>query len=113
MRITNNPNPIKTNISFGVLVPIKNYSGPILKLTKEDKDKINILQKSISQLEIELYKLKNYFGYKQMSTQTSNYYADKFDNINFKIENLREMIKEIKISRLKSQQKSDQFVRNN
>ena len=113
MRITNNCNHIKTNISFGVLVPIKNYNGQILKLTKEDKDKINSLQKSISQLEIELYRLEKYFSNKHLSTQISNYYADKFDNINFKIENLREMIKEIKISRLKSQQKSDQFVRSN
>ena len=41
-------------------VPLSQYKGPVLKLTKGDKEKIAVLENSIASLEIELYKLSKY-----------------------------------------------------
>lgn len=103
MLINNNTNYVNRNVSFGKLIPINKYSGPVLKLTKDDTEKINALQENITRLEVDLYKFKRYFEYKRVIPQNWEYYSEKIDIIYNQIDRLREAIKEIKINRLNIQ----------
>ncbi len=91
-----------SQISFGHLIPKKDYKGTVLKLTKEDKAKIAVLQKNISDLEYELYRLCRYFEYKKPNPD-SDYFYIKADSIRTEIEMLKEEIRNIKTERLKKQ----------
>lgn len=53
---------INFNTQFTGMVPLKNYKGPMLKLTKADKEKIAALQENINQMEFELYHLERQFN---------------------------------------------------
>lgn len=50
---------INTNINMrGKMVPLKNYRGPVLKLTKADKKKIEAIQENINQYTHEIMQLQ-------------------------------------------------------
>ena len=92
-----------SKINFCGLIPKREYKGPILKLTDEDKNKIDVLQKTISQLELDLYKLKLYFEHGKKTCRDLDYYYTRRDMLRTKIEILEAEIKDIKKERLNKQ----------
>ena len=93
------------NISFRGLVPKKSYNGPLLNLTDADKAKIAALQENINQMELELYDLNRIYGSKRLTTEKLNYVYSREEKLNLKIEELQEIIKTIKMNRIKKQVK--------
>ncbi len=91
------------DLQFKGLVPVKNYKGPILKLTKAEQKLITDYQKAITQTECELYKLERAYQKKKISEKDSNYFNDVHYYLSGKIENLKNKIREIKINRLNLQ----------
>lgn len=89
----------------GKLVPLSQYKGTILKLTAADKTKIAQLQKNVASLEIDLAKLENLLQ-KSKFYQEQNYYSNQIMTIEWEIEKLEDLIKEIKLNRLNKQQKT-------
>ncbi len=93
------------NVQFGGLIPLKDYKGPILKLTEGDIIKIKQLQASINQLKCELYKLETYATRKKMNTVEREHYSDRAISLDVRISMLENEIKSIKINRLNMQKK--------
>lgn len=90
-------------ISFNGIIPLKKYTGPILKLTETEEAKISSLQENINNFEMELYNLNKLFEGKRLSTGQSNYYFNKVMTISAQIDDLKQMIRQIKIDRLNMQ----------
>lgn len=88
--------------TFQALVPLSEYKGPILKLTKSDKAKIKELSNTKASLELDLYNIENILKEKKLASEL-NWYNNLYDSILYKIEYLNEQIKQIKIDR-KNQQ---------
>ena len=93
------------NISFCGLVPKKSYNGPLLNLTDADKAKIAALQANINQMELELYDLNRIYGSKRLTTEKLNYVYSREEKLSLRIEELQEIIKTIKMNRIKKQVK--------
>ena len=93
----------KSNVQFRGMVPVKDYKGPVLKLTEDDIEKINKLQNSISQLEFEIYGINKLFEYKKLTPNELNFYYNKLDILEFQIKLLKDSIRQIKIDRLNIQ----------
>ena len=93
------------NISFCGLVPKKSYKGPLLNLTVADKAKIVALQENINQMELELYDLNRIYGSKRLTTEKLNYVYSREEKLSLRIEELQEIIKTIKMNRIKKQVK--------
>lgn len=93
------------NISFRGLVPKKSYNGPLLNLTDADKAKIAALQENINQMELELYDLNRIYGLKRLTTEKLNYVYSREEKLSLRIEELQEIIKTIKMNRIKKQVK--------
>lgn len=99
--------------TFGALKPLGEYKGPILKLTKGDKEKIAKYEKQIAQLDIERMKLHDYARLRgnavthvknfTVEEYSSNYFADQLFSLDAKIDSLKDMIKQIKMNRLEKQ----------
>ena len=99
--------------TFRALKPLSEYKGPILKLTKADKEKIAKYEKQIAQLDIEMMKLNDYAqsrgtGVNHVKNFTveeygSNYFTDQLFSLSAKIDSLKKMIKQIKMNRLEKQ----------
>lgn len=96
---------MQINISFGGMIPLKKYTGPLLKLTKSEEDKISTLQSNINDLEIELYQLSKIYDGKNLTNGQANYYFNKVASINTQINELKEIIRTIKINRFNEQKK--------
>ncbi len=96
---------MQINISFGGMIPLKKYTGPLLKLTKSEEDKISTLQSNINDLEIELYQLSKIYDGKNLTNGQANYYFNKVESINTQINELKEIIRTIKINRFNEQKK--------
>lgn len=92
-----------SNLQFQGLVPYNQYKGPLLKLTKSEKDKISKLQENINQAEFELYHLQRKYEGKFLKTEDFDYYAGQVDKLMYRIEELKELIRNIKINRLTMQ----------
>ena len=75
-------------IAFNGMIPLKNYKGPILKLTNSETERIAALQKNINNMEIELYQLNKIFEGKRLTTIQGE---------------LKQIIRDIKINRLNAQ----------
>ncbi len=90
-------------IAFNGMIPLKNYKGPILKLTNSETERIAALQKNINNMEIELYQLNKIFEGKRLTTIQGNYYLNKIEAINAQITELKQIIRDIKINRLNAQ----------
>lgn len=91
------------NFTARKLVPIKDFNGPILKLTKTDKAKISKLKNEIASYDTELAKLQNITqscGYDSIKT---DYYSGLIDKIEAKISEIALAIKEIKLTRFQIQ----------
>ena len=101
MNITNNYN--QQIVSRG-LVPIKDYKGIILQLTKEDKERIAQLLHEKSLLELELERVRSVYSNYKVHSADSTWYEDTLIQINLKIDELKKYIKDIKVNRLKQQQ---------
>lgn len=94
-----------TPLSFTGLVPLKKYNGPLLQLTKSEKTKIAALQDNISRLEIDLYRINKFYEGKHLTTQQSSSYLNKINTISVKIDDLKQLIRDIKTNRLNIQKK--------
>lgn len=90
-------------VPFNGMIPLKKYTGPILKLTETEEAKISALQENINNYEIELYRLTKLYDGKKLSTNQANYYLNKVETINAHINELKQLIREIKINRLNMQ----------
>lgn len=99
MKILNNT----SFIQFKGLVPIKNYKGPILKLTEAEQTKIKAIQDNITQLEIELFNLQSFYKNKKFQTRELEYFIDKEYKIKDQIEEFKNIIRDIKINSLNKQ----------
>ncbi len=96
---------INFNTQFTGMVPLKNYKGPMLKLTKADKEKIAALQENINQMEFELYHLERQFNAGRLRTEKWNFLAEREGKLLERIDYLKDMIRNIKIERLNKQKK--------
>lgn len=111
MNIKRNSTIIKTitNTEGRNLRPLNNYDGKLLKLTKSDKTKIAAYEASIAQLECDIYALnKSLDSPSKMGFRAWNALTDKIDYLQFKVDQLRTMIRDIKVNRFniqKSKQK--------
>lgn len=84
------------------LVPIKDFQGPVLKLTKGDKARIEDLQKKKGLLEFDYCKVINYCKEKCFGVISDNF-ANEIGKLEFEIKLIDHAIKEIKINRYKKQ----------
>lgn len=91
------------NFAANKLVSIKDFKGPVLKLTKSDKEKIAKLQDEIVNYDFELAKIRDILQQNEHNTQGSYYYAGLIDKIEFRISQLLSAIKDIKIARYQKQ----------
>ena len=94
-------NPISTN--FKAKVPLSEYKGPILKLTKPDIKKIDKLKDVKFQYEMELIDVEKLLASKKISTAQFNFLMNKKNKIEHLIQDIIDTIKEIKINRLNIQ----------
>lgn len=93
----------QTNIANrGKLTPKSAYKGPILKLTKTEKLRIEALSQKKAELECEMYNLHNYIKYQCHGNVSDNFY-DKLDTLNYRVKQVAELIQEIKTNRLNKQ----------
>lgn len=91
----------------GKLMPLSEYKGPILKLTKADKAKITKLQKELAISDIELAKLNDLY-IKNLRVPKQRYYLESLiQKLEAKIEEIQNLIKEIKINRLNIQKNKE------
>ncbi len=96
-------NSTQNNIAFGALVPKKDYAGPILKLTKNEKAKIDNFQKKIGELIIEREKLCVLRNKTSELSSLWDYYADAITRTCDTIDYLRAEIAKIKAERFAKQ----------
>ena len=97
-----------TDLTFQALIPKDQYKGPILKLTKKEKEQISKYEHQIGGLELELNKLGEFVAKARHNAAVGDYYSDIMGKIETQIRYLKELIKEIKINRL-NKQKSNKF----
>ena len=98
MQITTN-----NRISFSGLIPIKNHRGPLLKLDKNEEERISALRENIVQLECEIYNFSIYYTGRRLSSDEIDYYSDKMYKIETQLKYLRRLIKDIKTNRYRQQ----------
>ena len=93
-------NPISTN--FKAKVPLSEYKGIILKLTEEDKAKITELMSEKSELLIQLSSVEKKLD-KHKTIAGSAGLFEIFGKIEFRIREIENAIKQIKIDRRNQQ----------
>ena len=94
------------NMSFKALVPIEQYKGTILKLTKNEKEKIAKYEHQIGALELERIHIINRSLKTRHNAPLENYYSSRLLKLESQIEILKDMIKKIKLDRLSKQKNS-------
>lgn len=94
-------NPISTN--FKAKVPLSEYKGPVLKLTKPDLKKIEKLKNIRYEYEMELISIDNLLAKKKISNAQFQFLMNKKSKIEALISEIVSKIKEIKINRLNIQ----------
>lgn len=94
--------------SFRALVPKKQYTGTILKLTKSDKEKIAELQKELVSFECDAYGSGKFVRSPNMlkPAEFDKYYS-RTRGIEERIDYLRSQIEKIKRNRLKIQMEKE------
>ena len=85
------------------LVPLSEYKGIILKLTKSDKATISKLESKIAELELEIHSLEKIDNKIKIACGKKLYYENRLNQLEIWIKFLREKIRNIKIARLKKQ----------
>ncbi len=89
---------------FSGMVPLKNYKGPILKLTPKEEQKIAGLQENINRMEFEIYNLNKIYGSKShLRVKEFNYYVGRVEKLTLMIDDLKQMIRDIKVKRFNKQ----------
>lgn len=96
-------NSVQPIVSNRNLVPINQYNGVILKLTKADKEKITVLQKQKAQYELELHALIKQAEKIKIFCKDQIRIVHKIFSMESNIKLVEEMIKNIKTSRLSKQ----------
>lgn len=89
------------------LRPLKEHGGVTLKLTKKEKSQIEKYETAIAEFECELYKLYQQLR-RSMSPKERVFWSDKITYYEFRISELKEQVKDIKVNRYniqKSKQK--------
>lgn len=104
--------PSNKNIQFHGLIPLQKHKGPLLQLTNDEKQKIASLQENITRMEFEMYQLNKIYDKQFIRTETFQYYANKIDRLQIKINELKDTIREIKINRF-NQQKTAELKKKN
>lgn len=90
--------------SFGALVPLSKYKGPLLDLTAHDKEQIANIQKQITALECNVYEYSTLHKSKKRTSDVQERVYNGYCNyVANEIEALRKKIVEIKKHRLKIQ----------
>ena len=98
---------ISTTNSFQALVPLSDYKGPILKLTKKDKEQIAEIQRQINQYTVDSYEHQRYRDLKKTWTEKDQFlYNIKGMSRSINIDLLLKKIEDIKLARLKKQQEA-------
>ncbi len=95
-------NPISYT-NFQAKVPLSEYKGPVLKLTKPDIKKIDKLKNTRFQYEMELIDIDKLLANKKISVAQYNFLMNKKAKIEAYIEDIILAIREIKINRLNIQ----------
>lgn len=95
-------NPISYT-NFQAKVPLSEYKGPVLKLTKPDIKKIDKLKATRFQYEMELIDIDKLLANKKISVAQYNFLMNKKAKIEAYIEDIILAIREIKINRLNIQ----------
>ena len=95
-------NPISYT-NFQAKVPLSEYKGPVLKLTKPDLKKIDKLKNTRFQYEMELIDIDKLLANKKISVAQYNFLMNKKAKIEAYIEDIILAIREIKINRLNIQ----------
>jgi len=86
------------------MVPLKEFTGPILKLTKKDKAEIDALLKKRAMLDLELVKLRDFIHRTPAKTYSMEHYQDRaWYDLENAIAVIDDMIKTIKTNRMKKQ----------
>lgn len=95
------------NFQAKKLVPISQYQGPILKLTKKDKEKIALLLDKKTQISFELYGVTKLLEKNHKTiTREWQHLSIVQSKLMGEIDRINNMIKEIKIARLNKQKKN-------
>lgn len=104
MNITISPS---TNANFKAkkLIPLKDYNGPVLKLTKSEKAKISVMQQQIMDADYELAKMYELFKQNIHNSGRCNFYESVVQRLQFQIERLKSEIQSIKSNRIQKQRK--------
>ena len=89
-------NPISYT-NFQAKVPLSEYKGPVLKLTKPDLKKIDKLKNTRFQYEMELIDIDKLLANKKISVAQYNFLMNKKAKIEAYIEDIILAIREIKI----------------
>ena len=93
------------SVTFKGYVPLSEYKGTILKLTKKDKEEIAKLQKIINEYEADIYENKRNKSLKKKCTERDEFgFFIRHTKTGEKIDTLRNKISEIKKNRLQKQQ---------
>lgn len=87
----------------GKLIPLNEYKGPILKLTKTDKAKIAQLQEKLNDADYELAKINDLYKKNYRNSSNRNYFEGIIGKLEATIDELKTAIKEIKINRIQKQ----------
>ena len=89
--------------TFRGLIPKSQYNGIILKLTKQEKSKIAEYEKEIANLELEHIKLADFYAKNEHNNSIQEYCSQKMVKLEHFMATLKDMIREIKTSRLNTQ----------
>ena len=92
--------------NFRGLIPLSEYKGPILKLTKKEKELIAHYTQKKSLIELEIMKLRSVYDNYKIHNIDSDWYEDKMGSLILQRDYLADLINEIKVNRLNKQKLS-------
>ena len=88
---------------FQGFIPLSEYKGPILKLTKKDKELIAHYVHEKSLIELEIMQLRSVYDSYKIHNIDSDWYSDKVGELIFRKDNLDKLINEVKVNRINKQ----------
>ncbi len=92
------------NLEGRNLRPLKDYKGVLLELNDYEKKQIAEYESKISAFECELYNLYNILN-KEKRPGRQDFWCERIMRIEYEIDKLNELIKEIKVNRFNFQKK--------
>ena len=92
--------------NFRGLIPLSEYKGPILKLTKKEKELIAHYAHEKSLIELEIMRLRSVYDNYKIHNVDSDWYEDKMGSLVLQRGHLADLINEIKVNRLNKQKLS-------